>query len=92
MSNYPDNFSSAAFNAAYAEDDRPTWDDVSEIARRHLEPAFKAMAVELDKLANIVDCRALTPDDLKNLIDWTISDSITDALRDDFVSALNEGA
>lgn len=92
MSNYPDNFSSSAFNAAYGDDERPTWDDVSEIARRHLAPAFTAMAEELNKLAGLADCYGMQPAELKDLIDMTLSDAIPEFLHSDFVKALNEGA
>ena len=91
MSNYPDNMNWSAYDAAYGDGTReyPSWDEIAAIARKHLEPAFRAMAAEIQKCCPTLGHEAFPEADLKNLIDWTISDGVTDATGSDFCDAVN---
>ena len=94
MSSYPDNMDWAAYRAAGYGDDEPirnypTWDEIHAIARKHLEPAFRAMATELDKGWPDAFESAITDDDLTNLIEWTISDGVTDAINGKYADSVN---
>ena len=92
MSNYPDNFSSSAFDAAYGSDGReyPTWAEIKAIAQKHLEPAFKAMAAEINK-AGPRGHSALDDAAVSKMLEYTINDELVEGMGDEFVAAVNEG-
>lgn len=93
MSNYPDNFSNAAFEAAYGDDEReyPTWDEITAIAQRHLGPAFKAMADEIAKASPHMGYAPFVKNSLDEFLSLTISDGLTETLNSAFVKAVNAG-
>lgn len=94
MSNYPDNMDWKAYDAAYGEPSErtyPTWDEIHAIARKHLEPAFRAMATEIATGWADTSEFPFPEADLKNLIDWTISDGVTEAMDSKYADAVNAG-
>ena len=69
----------------------PTWAEIKEIALRHLGPAFISMAQEIQKAGPRYGHTAFVGDDLKSLIECTVSDGVVDALSKEFAAAVNRG-
>lgn len=90
MSNYPDNFPETPYDDGEKRE-YPTWNEISEIARRHLAPAFLAMAAEIQKAAPRYGHTAFGPADIEQFIDMTISDGLPDVIGSEFCNAVNDG-
>ena len=68
----------------------PTTDEITAIARRHLAPAFYAMAEEIQKAAPKMGHTALSAADISKMIDYALEDVI-DNLDRDFLDACKDG-
>lgn len=67
----------------------PTTDEITAIARRHLAPAFYAMAEAIQKAAPHMGHKAFVATDISKMIDYALEDVI-DNLDRDFLDACKD--
>ena len=69
----------------------PTIDEITAIARRHLAPAFYAMAEAIQKAAPNMGHTAFKASDISKLIECTVHDGVFDVIDSAFLNACTNG-